>query len=96
LVAEEQSSTLIQEYFKFALSNAVLFEAIVALSQIHLTSRQWASRENAITGPKFDPDALYHYGKALVRLRALVSEKTNAADDVVLFSIATLMGFDVC
>ena len=63
-----------------------MFEALIALSQANLTVHQWSN------GP--DPDALYHYNRALRRLRDLLDREQDYTQDAVLFAIVALMGVD--
>ena len=98
IVTAEESTGLIKQYFHLALSHPLLFEAIVSLSQINLTSNRLAdqvSNSNNMSHPRSDKDALFHYGNALAKLRNILNDETARVDDAVLFSIATLMGVDV-
>jgi len=65
-----------------------MFEAIIALSQANLTIQNWA-----LNGP--DKDAMYHYSRALHRLRNILLEPDGYVKDSVLFAIVALMGVDV-
>ena len=98
LIKAEDSTGLVKEYFQLALSHPLLFETIVALSQINLTSNQWADQdENSSSPANSHPDkhAMSHYGKALARLRKVLNDETARMEDAVVFAIATLMGVDV-
>ena len=77
-----------QQYFQYALQNALMFEALIALSQANLTIQKWG-----MEGP--DRDALYHYSRSVNRLRELLSQQHGYAQDSVLFAIVALMGVDV-
>lgn len=79
---------MLQRYFQYALQYPVMFEAIIALSQANLTIQTWVSN-----GP--DKDAIYHYSRALHRLRKTLLEQDGYTKDSVLFAIVALMGVDV-
>lgn len=98
LIKAEDSTGLVKQYFQLALSHPLLFETIVALAQINLTSNQWADQDENSSFPAGtvpDKQAFSHYGKALARLRMVLSDETARMEDAVLFAIATMMGVDV-
>ncbi|KIV81687.1 hypothetical protein PV11_03857 [Exophiala sideris] len=86
LLSAEAGAVILNQYFQYALQNALMFEALIALSQANLTVHQWTN------GP--DQDALYHYNQALRRLRDLLDREQDYSQDSVLFAIVALMGVD--
>ncbi|KAI1608489.1 hypothetical protein EDD36DRAFT_448313 [Exophiala viscosa] len=86
LLSAEAGAVLLNQYFQYALQNALMFEALIALSQANLTVHQWNNGS--------DPDALYHYNQTLRRLRDLLDREQDYTQDAVLFAIVALMGVD--
>jgi hypothetical protein len=96
LVPAENSKALIKDYFQYAVSNPMLFDAIIALSQINLSANKEVSSSDGSGALKTpDKDALVHYGQALKNLREVITNGEGLKEDAVLFAIATLMGVDV-
>lgn len=98
LVTADEGPQLVKQYFRYALSHPLLFETIVALSQINLTSNRWVDRNansSSVTNSQPDKEALYHYGRALKKLTSIIGDETAVTEDAVLFAIAALMGIDV-
>jgi hypothetical protein len=96
LIRAENSEALIKDYFQYAVSNPLLFDSIVALSQINLSANRGVySSDGSGTLKTPDKDALVHYGQALKKLRELIANDEGLTEDAVLFAIATLMGVDV-
>ncbi|KAK4937473.1 hypothetical protein LTR10_021925 [Elasticomyces elasticus] len=87
ILSAEAGADILHQYFQYALQNALMFEALIALSQANLTVHQWTN------GP--DQDALYHYNQALRRLRDLLDREQDYSQDSILFAIIALMGVDV-
>ena len=87
VLSAEEGAIVLQQYFRYALQNSLMFEALIALAQANLTVHQW------VDGP--DKDALFHYSRSLQRLREVISEQDGYTQDSVLFAIIALMGVDV-
>lgn len=88
LVPPGAGTAILQSFFQYTLQDSVLFEAIIALSLANLTVQTWG-----LSGP--DKDSLYHYSRAVCRLRKLLLKPEGFIKDSVLFSIVALMGVDV-
>ena len=95
LITAEQSTPIVKQYFQYAVSHELLFESIVALAQMNLTAKAWAGNSHDTGSIAPDRAALFHYGRALARLRELLNDENALREDAVLFAIATLMGIDV-
>ncbi|KAK5055203.1 hypothetical protein LTR84_012952 [Exophiala bonariae] len=78
---------ILQSFFQYALQDSVLFEAIIALSLANLTVQTWR-----LSGP--DKDSIYHYSRAVGKLRKLLLKPEGFVEDSVLFAIVALMGVD--
>ena len=88
ILSAEAGALVVRQYFQYAMQNALMFAALVALSQANLTIQGWT-----LAGP--DPGALHHYHRAIQRLRALFAQERGYSQDAVLFAIIALMGVDV-
>lgn len=64
-----------------------MFEAIVTLAHANLSIHRWT---------KYGGDrlTLYHYGRAIAKLRRAISDDLEYREDAILFSIMALMGVD--
>ena len=87
ILSAKAGAIVLQQYFRYALQNSLMFEALIALAQANLTIHRWAD------GP--DKDALFHYSRSLQRLRELLSQQQGHEHDSILFAIIALMGVDV-
>lgn len=87
ILSPEEGAIVLQQYFRYALQDSLMFEAVIALAQANLTIHRW------VDGP--DKDALLHYNRSLQRLRKTLSQKDGHTQDSILFAIIALMGVDV-
>ena len=87
-LSAEAGTLAIRQIFQYALDDALLFEAMMAVSQAGMTARCWS-----VDGP--DKDALLHYNRTVNRLRSLLDQNMAYSQDAVLFAIVALMGVDV-
>ncbi|KIV96031.1 hypothetical protein PV10_03613 [Exophiala mesophila] len=86
-LSAEAGTLVIRQIFQYAMDDALLFEAMMAVSQAGMTARCWS-----VDGP--DKDALLHYNRTVSRLRSLLDQNMAYSQDAVLFAIVALMGVD--
>lgn len=88
ILTAEAGTLVVRQIFQYALDDALLFEAMMAVSQAGMTACSWS-----VDGP--DKDALLHYNRTVSRLRSLLGQNMAYSQDAVLFAIVALMGVDV-
>lgn len=86
IAAENQDvvPAVIHDYFQYALQHALLFEAIIVVSE--------AVKTMGVGKPT--PAVMYHHGKVLKQLRQTLLSTTDFAADHVLFTITAMLAID--
>ena len=79
---------MLRDYFKFAVQNAVLLEAIATISFTSMNAHSW---QNNIP----DQDTSYHYGSTVKRLRDELVDETKVRNDGILLAVLLLVRAEV-